>query len=91
MANIGTIAYQLSVNPFGLTKGLETASRSLTNFAAGIPKGLQRQTSAVTSLVLKPIEGFLGGVKGLLSSIPFVRGSGARSDTRDRRGLHRVH
>lgn len=72
MANIGSMAYQLVLNPAGFTKGLETAQKSLTTFASAIPKSLERQTKAVSGLLTKPIEAFLSPLKNVLTSIPLI-------------------
>jgi hypothetical protein len=75
MANIGTLAAKLSLDPGGWISGIDKATQRLSSFTGGVGKAIAAPGNllgSVLSAPLKAIGSFLGPIHSLLSSIPLI-------------------
>jgi hypothetical protein len=71
VASIGSLAVQFSVSTQQFDKGLSTVSGKLS----GLGKAISSPINSITGLLgapMRAIQGFLGPIQGLLTSIPFI-------------------
>ncbi len=77
MANIGSLALQLSANPSALLSGLDIAARKAEAFGKQAAQALTLPFTSVQKMVAVPlagVEGFLTSAKSALSVLPGIGG-----------------